>query len=125
MNKETAIKAAEWWAEKIKKNEPHSNGDNDPRNMTAMMLADILRDRHNKFTNTNICKFKENLINNLLKEDDCITFGCEYHPDIILFEAAQKAGFTEDVFPYKTFMTIRKDGTIFVREGYGSAEVQI
>lgn len=45
--KEAIEKAADWWAERILEDRPHSNGDNSFTSVTACLLADMGAAEHN------------------------------------------------------------------------------
>lgn len=125
MTKTHAIKtAAKWWADKLKRRQPHSNGDNAPASVFACLLADIGTEA---ITDDQLALFTEELergIQNYMEEIRVRhTFiSCDYGPDMVLREAAGKAGINYLNFPFKTNMLIEQIGdgyTVKVSDGYG------
>lgn len=119
MKRETAEKAAKWWADTICNH--HDNGANDEANTMAMLLADILS-VSNKPTDDQVSKFVELLtekFEGMDSDNRVISLYCDYHPDMVLKEVADEAGISPSVFPYKTGMSIYHD-QIEVKVGYGS-----
>jgi len=128
MERETAQKAARWWADTIKNGAKLDNGDKSDTGFTTHMLATIAQ-AENKITEEQALLFEEALVEALLDKKDilpCRILGCDYHPDRILAESAEKAGINPGMttFPWKTNMWI-KDGEIEVSEGYGAPPVKV
>lgn len=124
MTKTHAIKtAAKWWADKLGRREPHSNGDNSTRSVFACLLADS---GTKAITDEQMVLFTEELergIQNYMdKYPHRHTFiGCDYGPDRVLGEAADKAGINYLNFPFKTNLLIEQIGdgyTVKVSDGY-------
>lgn len=112
MDRETAIKAAKWWSDKLKCNS-HSNGDDS----FASVMADHLASK-NSVSEEQFTTFETYLIDDILKCDR-IVLRCDYGPDIKLSAAAEKAGIDRNKFPWKTSMYIDYD-IISVSDGYGA-----
>lgn len=127
---EVIITAATWWADKLRKRQPHSNGDNSASSIFACIFADIgmknvTEDQYNVFERAlavgiedQYKKYLENL------NFPNIYVGCDYDPCSVLAEAADKAGIPTLNFPYKTHMQITKN-EVFVADGYGKPYVAI
>lgn len=125
MTKNHAIKtAAKWWAAKLKRRQPHSNGDNSIHSMLACMLADVHAD---KITDEQLALFTVELeaeIHKFMeKYNDLLTFlGCDYAPCEMISNAANTANIGVLNFPFKTHMCIERNGdnyTVKVADGYG------
>lgn len=123
MDRETATKAAKWWSGIL--NTHHDNGANDKANVMSMLLSDMLADK-NAPTKDQITKFEQLLTDELMKLDSTreISLYCDYHPDEILYNAAEAAGINAICFPYKTGMLISGD-KIKAKVGYGSSYSEI
>ena len=125
MDRETAFKAAaNWWSEKLRPEERHSNSANDSQNLLAMLMADMLvvpvsEDKLNKFRR----ELEEELHEELLDGECSVYIGCDYEPCRTLAYAANQAGIKLTNFPHKTCMYIRKHGeenyTVEVSSDYG------
>lgn len=116
MERETAIKAAKWWSNKLKCNS-HSNGDDSFASVMAGIMADHLADK-NSVSEEQFVIFETYLIDSIIKCDH-IVLRCDYGPDIKLSAAAEKAGIDRIKFPWKTSMYIDYD-IISVSDGYGA-----
>ena len=120
MNRETAMKAAKWWADYLRK--PlvhHSNGETDNANAMASLLADI-QSVKSRPTDAAVDKFESILADKILSDGhNHLYFGCDYHPDEILMSAADEAGINPMSFPWKVRMHI-DDDVVTVSNGYGA-----
>ena len=124
MTKTHAIKTAvKWWTDKIKRRQPHSNGDNSPSSTCACLLADLgaeatTDDQLELFAT----ELESGIQNYMDKYPHRHTFiGCDYGPDRVLGEAADKAGINYLNFPFKTNLLIEQIGegyTVRVSDGY-------
>ena len=114
MKRETAIKAAKWWSDKLKSNS-HSNGDDSFASVMAGIMADYLADK-NCVSEEQYGTFETCLIDRII-EYDRIVLSCDYGPDPELAEAAERAGIDRGKFPWKTSMYINND-EISVSDGY-------
>ena len=124
MKPETALKAAQWWREKIAAGEHHNNGANDMANELAMMMADMLAIKNTPSADQ-LSQFEMDLAGELMSLDmNNVSIHCDYHPDPILAKVANKNNISDTVFPYKTGMTISGDD-IEVSEGYGAGYQKI
>lgn len=112
MERETAIKAAKWWSNKLKCNS-HSSGDDSFTSVMADYLVSKDSVSEEQFTT-----FETYLIDDIIKCDR-IVLRCDYGPDIKLGLAAEKAGIDCVKFPWKTSMYIDND-EISVSDGYGA-----
>lgn len=125
MTKTHAIKtAAKWWTDKLKRREPHSNGDNSTSSVFACLLADS---GTKAITDNQLVLFTEELERGIQNYMDKYPYrhtfiGCDYGPDRVLGEAADKAGINYLNFPFKTNLLIEQIGdgyTVKVSDGYG------
>lgn len=124
MNKNQAIEtAAKWWADRLKANRPHSNGDNSAASVFACLLADMGTE---PVQDDKLELFKEELssrINAYMDKfnDMYVTLMCDYGPGAMLCEAAEKAGINKGNFPFKTSISIiKRDNTyvVYAYDGY-------
>lgn len=131
MTKEQAIRtAANWWAEKLKERQPHSNGDNSPASVLACLLADL---RTDEVTEEKLKLFKAALEREIQEHTTrypgcMISLHSDYGPGMMLFEAAVEAGIPLINFPFKTSLFITENGDDFavkVFDGYGSAAFEL
>lgn len=124
MSEEKIIKAAvEWWAERIKGNTIHDNGDTGFQSFMAMRMAD---QGQVKATKEQIEIFKNSLSEQLKgKIGGRDTFlSCNYGPCKELLLAAEAAGINKLNFPFKTSMAIKNKG-IRVSDGYAQPYVEL
>ena len=125
---EMAQCAAKWWADKLRSHPMHDNGD--PASGPAMVLADLLAMR-NVPEDAQVDQFEKLLAEKLNSEIEkgwyrMITVGCDYGPCAVLGNAAEAAGISSSVFPFKVHMYIEANTpAIYVRDGYGAPQVQI
>ena len=129
MERETAEKAARWWADKLRNGCKFDNGDSSETGAMGMMLALMLADTlAKKRTDDQISIFETSLADAVSTLDDWAAhcgFGVDYHPDPILSEAAIVAEITVDgALPWKTRMQI-VDDAITVSEGYCARSVEL
>ncbi len=118
---EYATVAAKWWAKAIMRPK-FDNGDKGRTGDMTSMLA-MLLSSHNPVTNDQADAFEQALTEAICAEvakyGSCY-LDVDYHPDRILYEAAQKAGITSDsCFPWKTTMRVSKD-YVSVSAGYAA-----
>lgn len=115
--------AASWWAARLQKLH-HDNGAKDSTNVMAMLFADMIAIDHRP-TNDQLVKFRSALEDCIKREGrNYISLSCDYSPNSILAEAAEKAGINSCVFPYKVSTHIDGDKFI-VRDGYGADAVEV
>lgn len=127
---EVFITAATWWGDKLRKRQPHNNGDFSKSSIIACMFADLGRGyvseaQYNVFERALAVGIEDHYRKYI---DGCnfpqIFIGCDYGPDSILAEAANEAGIPLINFPYKTHMCITKN-EVMVADGYGQPYVAI
>lgn len=133
---QAVLTAVNWWADKINKPEPHSNGDNSAASVFACLFADMMQE---KITEQQILTFRaalaEKIDEQIAREIEVgysgvlVYLACDYHPCDMLFDAAQEAGISKSNFPYKTNMMIEsKDGrnySVSVSDGYAQPYVEL
>ncbi len=110
-------KAVDWWAERIEQPTFDAGADS-----PEMELAEIMASMLTKpIAEGCIEKFKNELRSTLKDKDFNPWHGLhtDYHPNLILFEAAQASGVNENNFPWKTNMYFKDDGSVQVSSGYG------
>jgi len=115
--------AAQWWADLLKEEPLHENGDG----YQTAWLTTIARQHAKRPTDEQIQKFKEALEAQLSEGDGKQRFvNVDYHPCEELEAAALCAGIKDYDFllPCKTRMWIRP-GSVLVSKGYGAKEVEI
>ena len=122
VTKGMAIAAANWWAEKISKNEEKSNGSDDLASAMSSLLATKMAEDHIPSIES-LEKFKESLTDIILSKD-LHMLDTDYVPDSYLTDAAVKANIDTIVFPWKTSMYLN-DGTVYVYDGYYSKKKAI
>ena len=134
MTREIAIKtAAKWWADKLRKRDPHSNGDNNPASVFACMFADMGKENIPEKKLTAFTAELESQIRNAFNLFNSrnveVWLGCDYGPCRMLSEAADEAGIKALNFPFKTHMFIKEDGldncTVKVSDGYAQPYVKL
>ena len=69
-------------------------------------------------------KFKESLVDIIMKYN-LYGLTVDYGPDHYLSMAAQSAAIDPNCFPWKSSTTIRSDGAIFAKRGYGEKAERI
>ena len=125
MDKKTADKAAQWWANQLQKGGDDMGddmGDDSPQAGFTMALGTMLQSKcRAKNTPEKLESFKNHLSDHLQKQDDLyrLYVGCDYGPDAQLAKAAELAGIDTGAFPWKTGMVIEGD-VIRVAEGYAA-----
>lgn len=122
MNKETAQKAAKWWADQLRGNAKLDNGDNSLTGAMTLGLAAMLQEAERQKQSPELVnKFELELTNVIMEQDRIWTIGVDYHPDGILQEAADRAGLPLGMttLPWKTVMWIEEE-KVSVRNGYGA-----
>lgn len=127
MNKETAQKAAKWWADQLRGFAKHDNGDDSETGVYGAMLMTILQGAEKaKQTPEQVDAFEVALADVLMKECPRWGFGTDYHPDHILEAAAEIAGLRLGMatLPIKTIMWI-DDDKVTVKCGYGAPTEEI
>ncbi|MCM1440501.1 MAG: hypothetical protein NC131_15075, partial [Roseburia sp.] len=114
--------AVQWWGEKVRGGATHNNGADSIQSFMAMMMADSMVKTQDS---EKVEKFKSLLREAFYNTDysfrthDLIRLSCDYGPDYILAECAEKAGIDTMNFPWKTTMNFN-DGGVQVSEGYGA-----
>lgn len=116
--------AVNWWANAIV-NPKFDNGDNDMNGAMAIILAMKVNSKRS-ITKEQIDIFKKELADIIVAQmesslnEEC-RLGVDYHPDMLLCKAAQKAGINDDMgFPWKTTMCINKN-KVYVAVGSGAS----
>lgn len=117
--------AVEWWTKALFRHS-FDNGDPSPQGDMAMVLATLAAEK-NLPTEAEASKFALALVGQLMSHprDRRITLDCDYGPGRYLYEAAEQAGISSLVFPWKTTMWLELDGSVSVSEGYGRPVVVI
>ncbi len=133
MKKEQAIKtAARWWRDKISKKVRHDNGDNSLTSMLAGAMADSLaedipEEKLDKFEVALIQEIEE--FTNRFGLHAHISLGCDYGPDYMLGQAADKAEINDSCFPWKTCLLIYRNDEdkyqVRVSDGYRAPWVDL
>lgn len=121
---ETAKVAANWWRKSIE-NPSFNNGDNSrtglmTRLMAGMLTADVDPEIMDKFEQ----QLAEVLTKEIDKTPYVITFGVDYHPDMLLSNVAKEVGLDTNNWSWKTMIWIDKD-TCKVSAGYGSPMIDL
>lgn len=126
---EVILTAVQWWSDKLASKAPHSNGDKSSASFMACLFADL---GAKTLTPEQVSTFERALTERLgakydkhfTRGSDCFIIGCDYGPDIALYESAEEAGISTMNFPFKTWMRIYKD-YVEVSAGYGAPFVRI
>lgn len=115
--------AVNWWANAIV-NPKFDNGDDTATGGMAFLLAMMVNSKKS-ISKEQVDTFKKKLAQIIVEEmesswgGDC-RLGVDYHPDRLLYMAAQKAGINDDMgFPWKTHMHITKNN-VSVSAGYAA-----
>lgn len=126
---EAAKKGTKWWTDRLREISKQSTGD-----LLASFLVTQAEAEARKLTSSleeKLSVFQSHLEANLLnmieesdwREDNPMwgsglrAVGVDYHPDLELAEAAEKAGISRLLFPVKTMMWLNPDG-VKVSLGY-------
>lgn len=115
--------AVNWWANAIV-NPKFDNGDDSMTGGISLMMAMMVSSK-NSITAEQIGTFKKELANTIVEQIESSYYGecrlsVDYHPDMLLYSAAQKAGINDDMgFPWKTNMSISKE-KVSVSAGYAA-----
>ncbi len=119
LTNEQIEKAVNWWAERVDQPTFDAGADS-PEMELAEVMANMLT---TPVTENCIEKFKSELRNALKDKDYNPWQGLhtDYHPDLVLFEAAKVAGINANNFPWKTSMYFNDGGSVRVSLGYGAA----
>ena len=123
LTNEQIEKAVNWWAEQIEQPTFDAGADSPEMKLAETMAGMLVKPIDVEC----ITKFKDEL-RSALKDKDYNPFRglhVDYHPDLILFEAAKGAGINESNFPWKTNMYFKDDGSVSVSSGYGAAFVDL
>lgn len=114
--------AANWWSEKVRGGATHDNGADCIQSFMAMMMADKMvkpqeDDKVEKFRNL----LKDAMFSDYysFNSHEFMTLSCDYGPDRILSDCAEKADIFTINFPWKTTMRFGNGG-VQVKEGYGA-----
>ena len=128
MERETAEKAAKWWADQLRGNAKLDNGDDSETGGMAMIMATILQSQEKRKRPADAAdKFEAALTDALCeKGGGRFWFGCDYSPDYFLSSVAEKAGVDLGMssLPWKTSMWI-EDNTVRVACGYRAEAVKL
>lgn len=115
--------AVNWWANAIV-NPKFDNGDNSMAGGMAFLMA-MMVSKKSSISKDQIDIFKKELADIIVEQmessycGEC-QLGVDYHPDMLLYSAAQKAGINDDMgFPWKTNMRISKE-QVSVSAGYAA-----
>lgn len=123
MKKETADKAAKWWADQLKGISKLDNGDNTFNGARTIGLASTLQNTEkSKHTPELIDKFEKELSEVIFNQKSFYSIGVDYNPDTLLETAAEKSGIELGMttLPWKTVMWIRDD-VVSVACGYSAS----
>ncbi|HUX02294.1 MAG TPA: hypothetical protein VMY35_15120, partial [Phycisphaerae bacterium] len=121
--------AADWWTEQLRKGVPKDNGDPFTSSVANFLCPPI------SLSEIQLAGFRDQLILSIVDHLQSLSdtwkqdaprfgsylrgFGCDYHPDLVLRQAADLAEVPERAFPWKTHMWIDPDG-VRVKRGYGA-----
>ena len=115
---DAARAAAAWWRNALSAPK-HDNGDSSAAGFVGLGLVGMLVARTQP-SEIQLAEFETFLHTALWEEMEAhgnARCGVDYHPDPILYDAGQKAGFSKNFpFPWKTMMWVDKDK---VRVGAG------
>lgn len=117
--------AANWWVE-VLKNPKFDNGANDSANALASMLATMTALDSNLDDNA-LSSFRIALIERIKEHFPNqwdLSFGVDYHPDLLLSECITVAGLDDSRFPWKTLMRVSHDAVV-VSYGYAAPSVYV
>jgi len=130
MKRETAKRAAHWWADRLRGESKLDNGDSSETGAMVWAMATMLQqaEKDNRAPEQ-IDAFEDALTDVLIENEPRIQFsgfGVDYHPDWILSKAAERAGVDLGMasLPWKTYMHIKGD-SVRVAEGYGASAVEL
>ena len=115
-----AIEAAvTWWVQNIQQPKFDAGADSPEMHMAQIIATTLAQ----PVTKEQLYTFSIELTDSMLKKKHYYNgfIGVDYHPDLVLSEAAKKAGISENNFPWKTNMRI-KDDKVVVWHGYGAEE---
>lgn len=119
---EYIVVAVNWWANALQ-NPKFDNGDDTATPDSMAFLMRMLVNEKHKITDDQLNLFKKSLADKLLsslESSSSIYFGVDYHPDKILYDAAETAGIDDDMgFPWKTSMNVSAE-EVSVSAGYGA-----
>lgn len=121
INEDLVEAAAEWWRQKVTSMARHDNGDDSDASIVAMLLSDLNAE---PVPDNKAQKFKAALASAIAEElgrNQYVHLDVDYHPCVILANAASEAGISEFNLPYKTYMTIT-ESSVSVRDGYDALE---
>ena len=115
--------AVNWWANAIV-NPKFDNGDDSVAGEMTFLLAMMVNSK-NSISKEQIAIFKKELAQLIIEKMDSsfvgeCRLGVDFHPDRLLYTAAQKAGIDNNMgFPWKTNMRITKNN-VSVSAGYAA-----
>ena len=98
ISKDTALKVANWWADRICGFVRFDNGDNSMGSMFASIMAEKLV---KPVTEEQKQKFIDALASKIEGKEDMF-LDVDYHPSKTLVESAEEAGISRNNFPWKT-----------------------
>jgi hypothetical protein len=118
--------AAKWWADFLREQPTHDNGDS-----TQSAFSTMLSRKLPSLESDKIDKFEEiltKLIDGRWNGGQWSTLSVDYHPDAILEAAGKEAGLG-DLFmrlPFKTIMWLEpQDNKVYVAVGYGGRRKEL
>lgn len=127
ITEEQITKAVEWWANSLERPK-FDNGDPPPTGGTTMALAMMAAagsDPQAESLDTFKCVLADKIRINAVRHNLDVTMGVDYHPDLMLSEAANEAGISDMRFSWKTQMWITRDGRVRVSQGYAAPIVDL
>ena len=127
MKKETAQKAAKWWADRLRSPAKLDNGDDSSTGAMTLMMATMLQTKERTRLDTAKIDAFEKELTQLILDSGYLTISVDYGPDWMLMQASEKAGLDLGMctLPWKTTMWLNRDDTIKVAEGYRAEAVEI
>jgi hypothetical protein len=117
---EQATFVAKWWGNLLRDGASWDNGDTSlVGELTKFLAPSVMEDIRSGIIESQVEVFEDEL-KNIIVERNVRSLGVDYHPDIYLSEACEKADIDgEWAFPCKTNMVISvSDGTIKASVGY-------
>lgn len=130
---EAVAAAARWWAERLtaptfdnlgptRGRDPHETRINDFSSIMASNLAHL----KGAPSSDVLTKFERELISVIEKADYFPgSLYCDYGPDMLLAEAARKAGIPVSRFPWKSGTWFDREDRVWAATGYGAPRRQI
>lgn len=129
---EAGIKAAaEWWADRVCKPVFHGLSDEERKDRSndgyvmAEMMASLLAKPVDSQQREDFIKALSDAIREMNGECYKLQLFVDYHPTLMLADAADKAGIDHSNFPWKSGMHFHDDGKVTAWCGYGTQDVVI